>query len=827
MQMSSTRASLAQLFFDSGRGFNEQDSSVVPVYSRDLHDFNTLRFDLPRRTLTALRFDPLTTEGSFIIRDVTVTEGARSILRFGPPDLIPLNQIASHQTFSNGAVFSTTSKANDPGLTLRLRAPIALRRIVILEDVRRLIALWIGLALLGFVVTRPVFLPLRNATDSALDRAWSLFERGSQQFSNDFLQLDASAMAFYTACVLVFLGASLADLNGSSISLYHSAYHRGAYQKPLVGEPRTLRSDEWAYVTPDILNQSQRADRFAAWDSALGNHFVSLTGNIPVRHFSTAFRPQFWSFFVLPVDYAFAIYWQFKWFLLVTGVFTWLLLITRSTLWAAAGSLWYFFSPFTQWSLSWPSALAEMIGLLCWTVVFACYLTLGRQKLTLFFAAICTACCAINFALCAYPPHLIPLCWLAVFFFSGWCLSNWHTITHRDAAWPRLLAGLLALALIGITGLLVFLDLKPAIRIISDTVYPGKRLYAAGTFKLATLGSHFLQWNETEQHFPVAIGNMCEGSGFLWLAPVTLLSLGRITLSRVQKFALISLWLTFALLLAWLLLPFPASLASVLALNRTAAARVLPALGLANVAILALCVSAPRAVGKHPSDISRQIGVTVLAGLVFFFLFRATNHALGSFFSTHYLVLAAVFTGFLVSLVLHGSSRILAALLVTSQTIVFGTVNPVMHGLGVITESNLYNFVRKHPDLLLGKWVVFSDSVVNSGFVAATGCNVYTGTRYLPDVDHFSTFAANGIDTTRLNRLGFLDAHLRQRNERLQVDVPQTVIMRLDVSPNDPLLREIGIRYVAVDSRPPDTAVTGLVPLSPTPIDGFWLYRLP
>ena len=267
-----------------------------------------------------------------------------------------------------------------------------------------------------------------------------------------------------------------------------------------------------------------------------------------------------------------------------------------------------------------------------------------------------------------------------------------------------------------------------------------------------------------------------------------------------------------------------------MALNRTGAARVLPALGLANVAIVSLTMASihptPTQTPKLPL-VFRDILVTVLASIALFFLLNSTNHRIGSFFSSRYVLFAAIFAGFLVSLLINGRSRLLALCLVGSQAIVFGTVNPVMHGLRVITSSQLYTFVRSHPEVLNGKWIVFSDSVVNSGFFAATGCEVYTGTRYLPDVDHFPIFRAAHIDTQKLNRLGFLDAHLRKTDEKIQVEVPETVVMKWDVRPNDQIVRDLGIRYVALDSRPPDKAELGLVRLASGPVDGFWLYRLP
>jgi hypothetical protein len=47
------------------------------------------------------------------------------------------------------------------------------------------------------------------------------------------------------------------------------------------------------------------------------------------------------------------------------------------------------------------------------------------------------------------------------------------------------------------------------------------------------------------------------------------------------------------------------------------------------------------------------------------------------------------------------------------------------------------------------------------------------------------------------------------------------------ISPTDPLLKALGIRYVAFDQQPQADLLTGLIPLSDVPIGGIWLYRIP
>lgn len=667
-----------------------------------------------------------------------------------------------------------------------------------------------------------------NWAAASLPRVNDLFARIATRLSTpEVLPLDSAAIWFCAACLSLFAIAVGLDLNGSSAGIYPAIYKHGAPAKILLGTPEQSRNDEWAYVTPDILNQALRADRFQTLNSQLGSHSTALTGNIPVWHVSTLFRPQYWAFFVLPVDYAFAVYWQSKALVLVLGVFAWLLVLTRSTFWSALGSLWYFFSPLTQWAYSWPSALPETIGFLLLATAMACCLTVERRKPALLIEGIGLAVGSIEFALCSYPPHMIPLFWVAVFFFVSWCFAKRNVIFRRKDAGRRMVAFVCAIAVIAGVGLAVFLDLRVAIAGIANTIYPGRRVLNGGTTRWFVLLSSFMGWTLKESRVPAALGNICEGSSYLWMAPITLILLGRLKLNNVQKWLLGALWLSFSVLLIWLLFPIPAAVGGILGLNRTAGSRVFPALGLANVAIVVLC-GAAMSKGHLPVLQKKWLRATLaIAGFAFILLLlRAVDTNLDYFFSLPEVLLAAVMATGLLYLFLVRRWWAFAGLLIVPQAIMFGRVNPVERGLSVFIDSDLRKFIRQNPALLRGEWLVFSDSVVNAGFFAATGAEVYGSNHYLPDIDHFPVFAADHFDLDILNRDGYLDAHLRRPAEPMKVENPAPAILQLDVRPDDPILKQLGIRFVAFDFIPDESALRGLRPLCPGPVDGYWLYEL-
>ena len=180
--------------------------------------------------------------------------------------------------------------------------------------------------------------------------------------------------------------------------------------------------------------------------------------------------------------------------LLSTGVFSLLFLLTRSSPIAAFGTLWYILSPFMQWTYSWPSLLPEMIGLFC-LVMCSGLLHVGRK----------TAGAPagrggrvrlrsmVNFALCAYIPHQIPLVWLGVFLCIWWMSARWKASSLATARCCEARTSAARWLVVGLVMFGFYRDAEPALTTMANTVYPRTSGRSpAGAYQLShALFSHF------------------------------------------------------------------------------------------------------------------------------------------------------------------------------------------------------------------------------------------------------------------------------------------------------------------------------------------------
>ncbi len=637
--------------------------------------------------------------------------------------------------------------------------------------------------------------------------------------SEGFFCISAAGLWFCLICSSLVLVFTLADLNGSSAGVY-ADLGLGPRANVWLGHPRAIRSDEWASQTPALFNQVLKVNPLNPQDSTVGGHDISLTANLPGRDVVMLFRPQLWPFFFLPLTFAFAAYWYLKALLLVLGVFVFLLVVTRSTLWAIAGSLWYFFSPFMQWCYSWPSGLPEMIGSLCIAVVCACYLSVGRSPLAICISAALLAASAINFAMCAYLPHLIPLAWLAVIFCFFWFLGQREVILRRERRWWRAVAVLCALGVIASVGWHEYSELRAAIAVVAATEYPGQRQYSGGMLPLQNLLSHFFEWNESAWHYPRSMANICGAAGCLWLAPLGLLAFGKLKLEKSQRWSLAGLLATSLLLLAWGLLPIPAAAGARLGLDLVQGNFLIPALALVNIGIFCLVASRIRSPLLQKAALPASAAILVIMLLVL----RWTNVKLNGYFPLDAFLIAASAVAVLFYGFVRAWQKPLAFLLVVPQALILGQANPVERGLKSISGSELFRYVQAHPEVKHGKWIVFSSQFEISGLLSAAGCDVYTGVHYIPDIDHFAIFARHGLDVSKLNRAGFFMASALPPGRPTALRVPAVNQVDWDVSAHDPILEEIGIRYFLFDKQPAADEIAGLRLISFAPINGFWIY---
>lgn len=125
VEVSSDTFANVQVYFDVGRGLNENDSVRIAVVAAEA--FTRLRLPLPGGSYQSLRFDPLDRPGQIRIRDLRIVgDGGRLVREFTPEQLMPTHQIASFDVRDDTIDITVEPPANDPNIAIELGRPLVL-----------------------------------------------------------------------------------------------------------------------------------------------------------------------------------------------------------------------------------------------------------------------------------------------------------------------------------------------------------------------------------------------------------------------------------------------------------------------------------------------------------------------------------------------------------------------------------------------------------------------------------------------------------------------------------------------------------------------------
>ncbi|WP_438479524.1 YfhO family protein [Oleiharenicola lentus] len=143
--LTSSSVGTTQLFWDLGRGYNENDSSRQPLRIEPAPV--VYRYMMPMGEFKGLRFDPIDGVGTFNFSHAQIVDRkGRVKYKFAPSDFRARAEIASLETRGDTLQVQTTPQSRDPVMEIELKAPIRLT-----SDSR----IWFEL---GWPIFLPVFL---------------------------------------------------------------------------------------------------------------------------------------------------------------------------------------------------------------------------------------------------------------------------------------------------------------------------------------------------------------------------------------------------------------------------------------------------------------------------------------------------------------------------------------------------------------------------------------------------------------------------------------------------------------------------------------------
>lgn len=409
-------------------------------------------------------------------------------------------------------------------------------------------------------------------------------------------RLVRSVWLFPALLTILLILATSFRINGSSIGgIYHQAFYGSMPDKNLLlNHAEGIRSDEWLVTTQ--LTIAQHAAGYPRINPNIdAGRDMTVIGDAPAKDWSTIFRPQNISFFILPFEYAFAFKWWFLLYMLILSCYFFTLRIFKgrrlfATLFSSAISC----SPFIFWWYATGTLASLFYGFLIILLSIRIIndepaiflknksLIYSRSVYVFILAYLLT-----SFVLVLYPPFQIAVAISLAFFILGLLLNTYgpgRNLISRDAfkKYSVFVAGLT------MAGALIFAFVHTRTGIISavtHTVYPGNRPVqpegSSGYEILSTFLQPQLQRGSAAAHY---FTNQSEASNFLLFLPFLFIPGFIVLLTEYKKtrkvnWPLLSIQLCASLFLAYLFVPFLGPFYRFFLLNKVANVRLFIGLG--------------------------------------------------------------------------------------------------------------------------------------------------------------------------------------------------------------------------------------------------------
>lgn len=676
---------------------------------------------------------------------------------------------------------------------------------------------------------------------SALTRMfqfWNFLKRkvqkiGDQLSEEHLIQFDYKVILVFLVSFILFTLLVIFKIHTSSVPIWNKVVSDSQSRKLglIFGTPRWNRWDEWHVFTPFQLSQAARG--FPVENESLGvGKSPLLMITVPVSHYITLFRPQHWGFLMLDVERGFSFFWNFNVFGLFLSFFLLLMLFTRNNFWLSlVGALWVSLSNFMQWwSGGWYDGLVTSFGIIC---VAGVYLLFSTKKLLIVVSSAVFIMFVLNFVLLLYPPGQITLGHLCIFATVGYLVRYFQKGLFRSHKVLRSLSLVCAFAIPFVILYFFYTEVKDTIAIMTQTLYPGRRVSDGGGISITKYFSGFYTILYSESIFPTKLGaNVCGASNFILLFPIVWFVLAKNLLFARKnhiitylKHHIVEIYLSLYILLMviWIFWGFPPIIAKLTLLERVPSLRAFLGVGIANIALIVVFLSNK---DKAPLfDFRKDFSFGILVFLILiihgFYL-----KSMDSFFEIwKILFVSVVFT--VISYILYKKKTALFSFGILMVLLPNLLIHPVAIGLNPIFKKELAKVAKDISQTNpRAKWIVFGNSGLPQ-YLKALGINVFNGMKYTPDLQSMSVLDPDLHFKDIYNRFANIVFIPKDNGKEVEFTLLGTFAYVVSISPCSHKLQQLGIRYVIfAGGIPPEKQLFCLSPAATVNGDlVIWKYR--
>jgi hypothetical protein len=595
-----------------------------------------------------------------------------------------------------------------------------------------------------------------------------------------------AALVYPGILVALFVCLVAGGVSGSSVAILSDSVRDPGL---LFGSAESVRSDEWDIHTPNFIGEMISGGRVSRL-VGVGEHDLSVIGNLPARDWSVVFRPDNVGSLVLAPDNALAWNWWLPLLVSALAFYGIAMLCGLGVGLSASVSMLISFSPLVEWwhsnSITGPLGFGSAA---CFSILMALR---DPSRSRTFLWSVSGSYWMVAFALVLYPPFQISTL-LALIPITGAMIAA--DIGGQRYTWAHALAlvGTVALAAGIIVTVFVFMH-GDAISAIRGTIYPGARQSGGGGGSLTQLLSADFS-PVLAAHAPPVFGgtNLSEiAAPYLLVVEsfVVLLLAGWRRADTTARNVAVASACSLSLGLVWHQLPVPSSVGRFFLLNFVPPERVLPLIGISGALLLVVLVHSQ--VLRLSPRRRLLVGVVVASASSALAMVEALKiKGILPTLPLFVLVAAAVVSSMAIAVLAAAPPRWGVEAVAMLVGIGFLSVNPLYHGTGALEHSDIAQAIRREGTG--ATWVNYAGPGPEA-FLAASGASSLSAVNYYPNSDGWRQLLGGMRDEPVWNR--YVNTQWYPGSTRAQVRLIGDDKAEIRLSPCAPQLTGFGVTHV-------------------------------
>lgn len=558
----------------------------------------------------------------------------------------------------------------------------------------------------------------------------------------------------YLIALLIFILCVIFKVHGSSINEYNKLFSGYDQYEPgslILGESRSIRSDEWLVHAPYYMSQYYNEYEKTSEMMSIEGQDMIVGYNAPVLDITLLAKPFTWGYVVLGNEYGLSWYWCSKLILLILVSFEACMIITRKNKKIALiGTIMIALAPAVQWWF-----VPHMVDVLFWGMAvftLAYHFFTSEKRMKLLFAVLLPLS-VVSYVLALFPSLQLSIGLVMLTLFIVCMIRDKKEITFKKKdIWQIVLMAVVALGILGHA----LITSKDAIFALYNTAYPGKRVSLGGGGGIESLFTGLTTF--TLPYKDITYSNNCEVSMFIQFAPLILMLYPVIWRKMKKDRNMIvgnAMVVCMIIMGVFMMIGFPELLAKITGFSYIDSYRMRFAYGFTAVLFTVWGLGT---VWKRQLFSEKQILITLLIfGFSYVCFVDAEKLTYLAWWQYGVIIAGLMVLGYLM---LAGHKKTFATLVVVLMFVSGATINPLARGTAALTEHPLEQKVQEISATdEEARWLSIN-SIILQQLGIANGAKMLNAVNFYPDYGKWELIDPDGEFDDIYNRYAHIQVSL-------------------------------------------------------------------